>query len=169
MKYHPDTHHRRSIRLKGYDYGQEGTYFVTICTFNRECLFEEFPRLKRIVEKQWEIIPRRHENVLLDEYVIMPNHLHGIIVITDTASDAKATTRAGASPAPTGKFVGAPLAGALSVTENINARGKFWQRNYYEHVIRNEDDLNRIREYIVNNPARWAEDENNPENMKPVN
>ena len=140
MKYHPDTHHRRSIRLKGYDCSQKGAYFVTICTLKGECFFEEFPRLKRIVEKQWELISSRHENVSLDEYVIMPNQLHGIIVITESASDATATTRirtenkagienragvenrvtdqyrstdeyrAGASPAPT---VGAPLAGAL--------------------------------------------------------
>ena len=197
MKYHPDTHHRRSIRLKGYDYSHEGAYFVTICTFNRDCIFEEFPRLKRIVEKHWEIIPRQHENVILDEYIIMPNHLHGIIVIMATDENRAGTRFEGrGKPSP---YVGAPLAGALPSAcplshaspskpigdiigafkslssiewlriikaENINARGKFWQRNYYEHIIRNDDELNRIREYIMNNPAQWAEDENNPENVK---
>jgi len=196
LKYHPD-HHRRSIRLKDYDYSQKGAYFVTICTLNRDCIFEEFPQLKSIVEKQWKIIPSQHGKVILDEYVIMPNHLHGIIgIMTTDENRAGARFEGRGKPSP---YVGASLAGALPSAgtlslaaprkpigdiigafkslssiewlriikaENINARGKFWQRNYYEHIIRDVDELNRIREYIVNNPAQWAEDENNPANVK---
>jgi len=196
LKNNFNMRHRRSIRLKGYDYSQEGAYFVTICTQNRECIFEEFPQLRDIIKKQWIMIPIRYEKIVLDEYVIMPNHIHGIIVITEIASDATATTggkamkqragenRAPARDAPTGalslasnrKTIG-DIVGAfksLSSTEwlrairaeNLHAQGKFWQRNYYEHIIRNENELNRIREYIINNPAQWAEDEYNPKNVK---
>ena len=84
MKYDPNKHHRRSIRLKGYDYTQVGAYFVTICTDNRECLFDEIV-LRRVVETYWRTLPQHFPNVVLDEWVVMPNHLHGIVVITDDA------------------------------------------------------------------------------------
>ena len=81
MRYDSFKHHRRSIRLKGYDYSSPGAYYVTICTRNREIYLQEFPELHEIVERQWQDIPNRYPNVELDEYVIMPNHLHGIIII----------------------------------------------------------------------------------------
>ncbi|MDY7032709.1 MAG: transposase [Thermodesulfobacteriota bacterium] len=89
MKYNPDIHHRRSIRLKDYDYAQSGAYFITICTRNRMLYFSQYLDLTHIVTHQWQEIPNRYENVILDEFVIMPNHIHGII-----------TVGAGLAPAP---------------------------------------------------------------------
>lgn len=185
-RFNPDIHHRRSIRLKDYDYSTAGAYFVTICTWDRGCCFEEYPQLKEIVENQWRMLPERFEGIMLDEYVIMPNHMHGIIVII--------ADRAPARGAPTDSLssnsVGAGLAPALlkhatigdivgsfkSITSNewlkvvksgnINMRGKFWQRNYYEHVIRSDEELNSIRQYITENPLKWELDEENPVNIK---
>jgi len=181
MQYDQYSHHRQSLRLREYDYSQAGAYFVTICTRNRECLFDEFPVLKQIVERQWLDIPSRFQNVELDECVVMPNHVHGIIMIvgatlavapdvTDGLSDRIAPSRAGASPAPTntiGDIIGTFK--SLCVHDwlnhikqhNIDAVGKFWQRNYYERVIRNDTELNKIREYIIANPAMWDSDEEN--------
>ena len=79
-RYKPDIHRRRSIRLKNYDYSRDGAYFLTLCTFDRGCHFEQFEQLRQIVEAQWHSIPERFPGVLLDAYVIMPNHFHGIIV-----------------------------------------------------------------------------------------
>jgi REP element-mobilizing transposase RayT len=177
MKYDPEKHHRRSIRLKEYDYSQSGAYFITICVYNRECLFGEIVngevRLNEwgtIVEKELLKTPALRSNVLLDEYVVMPNHLHGIIVIMDHCRGVLqyAPTRRLRSPSQT---IGAIVRGFKSATtKRINemraAPGMpVWQRNYYEHIIRNENELNEIREYIVGNPIKWAEDENNPVNL----
>src|SRR6266704_1536984 len=84
MKFNPDKHHRQSIRLKDYDYSRNGAYFVTLCTFDRACYFDQFPLLREIVENRWSEIQARYGNIWLDEYVIMPNHFHGIIVIDDS-------------------------------------------------------------------------------------
>lgn len=156
VKYDPDKHHRRSIRLQGYDYTQGGAYFVTIVTHNRAGLFDDIV-LRRVVESHWRNIPRHFPNVVLDEWIVMPNHLHGIIVITDDApSDS----------------LGAIIGNFKSVTaRRINAIRKtlgapVWQRNYWERIVRNENGLNRIREYIINNPANWNTDEENPKNAK---
>ena len=123
LKYNPDIYHRRSIRLKNYDYSQCGAYYITICTKNRECYFEKYLTLKNIVANQWENIPNRYPHVELDEYIIMPDHFHGIISIVG----------AGARPAPTiGKIIGSFK--SLCIVEwlkyisknNINESGKFW-------------------------------------------
>jgi len=100
MSYNPDKHHRRSIRLKGYDYSQPGAYFITICTRNRELYFEQYPELRQIVDRQWQRITDRFSGVKLDEYVIMPNHIHGILIVGATLAVAQ-NKRAGARPAPT--------------------------------------------------------------------
>jgi len=196
MKYDPSKHLRRSIRLKGYDYSQIGAYFVTICVDNRECLFDDLV-LRRVAETYWRNIPRHFPNVALDEWIVMPNHLHGAIVIADDARRGEAfppTTFAGnslsderdafasshasgnASPLlPRGASpdsLGAIIGNYKSVTtRRINAirhtpGAPVWQRNYYEHIVRDENELNRIREYIVNNPANWEEDEENPRNVR---
>ena len=177
MKYDPEKHHRRSIRLKEYDYSQSGAYFITICVYNRECLFGEIVngemRLNEwgtIVENELLKTPELRPNVLLDEYVVMPNHIHGIVVIMDNCRGVLqyAPTRRFRSPSQT---IGAIVRGFKSTTtKRINemriAPGMpVWQRNYYEHIIRNEDKLNEIREYIIGNPIKWAEDENNPLNL----
>jgi putative transposase len=173
MKYDPDKHHRRSIRLKDYDYSQAGAYFVTICT-NKESLFGEIEdgemRLNQygsIVHEEWLRTAELRNNIQMDAFVVMPNHMHGIIMITDDGRGVLqyAPTKSFRSPSQT---IGAIVRGFKSTTtKRINElRGSFgtsvWQRNYYEHVIRDEDDLNRIREYIQNNPLNWDQDENNP-------
>lgn len=156
MKYDPQIHHRRSIRLPGYNYSQPGAYFVTICTDNRDLLLET-ERVQELVRSAWYALPARFPTIALDEFVIMPNHIHGIIIL-----------RGAASSAPTlGTVVRAFK--SISAIEANNILGRlgqpFWQRNYYEHVIRNDDELNRIRQYIRDNPLKWAEDPYNPSNL----
>ena len=179
--------HRRSIRLKGYDYRQPGAYFVTICTHRWQSLFGEvidgemvLNPVGRIVEKEWLKAAVVRSNVTLDEFVIMPNHLHGIIVMGDSnvgATCQVAPTRAhSVIRASDTKRAKGPKAGSLgaiigqfkrTATMRINRlrgtrRKPVWQRNYYEHVIRSDESLNRIRAYIHYNPARWDLDKYNP-------
>ena len=207
MRYDPNKHHRRSIRLKGYDYTQAGVYFVTIVTQNRACLFGDIVagevRLNafgQAVAETWLWLGTQYGYVELDEWVVMPNHLHGIIIITGTGDGRPADgggVGGGSRTAPTvigatggGGGVGggsrtaptviastAPmvkrkplgrLIGAFKTvsTKRINEyRGTpgvvVWQRNYYEHIIRDERSLNRIREYIAANPLRWHLDREN--------
>ena len=161
MRYDPAIHHRRSIRLQGYDYTQAGAYFVTICTQGREYLFGEIAdgqmRLNaagEIAAATWEWLAAQHSYVELDAWTVMPNHLHGILVLLDVSSEKKK---------PLGRLIGAFKTVS---TKRVNAlRGAesvpLWQRNYWERVIRNEQELQAVREYIQNNPARWAEDQLN--------
>jgi putative transposase len=178
------TQHRRSIRLAGYDYARAGAYFVTICTNNREFLLGQMADgamllndLGRIAVDEWLRAATVRHNVSLDAFVIMPNHLHGIILIAneylgtptprggDPAGRPYTTNRAsGPAPGSVGAIIGQFKAAA---TKRINAlRGTpgapVWQRNYYEHVIRDESELNDVRQYIADNPAGWDMDENNP-------
>ena len=176
---------RRSIRLKDYDYSQEGAYFVTICTQNKMMLFEN-DGIRAVAERCWQEIPEHFSNVQLDEWIIMPNHLHGILIIIDKC---RAMTYCATSdhnfrrgdpvgrpyirphgPAP--DSIGTIIGQFKSVvTKKVNKlRGTpgaaIWQRNYYEHVIRNETDLNDVRQYIINNPIKWDMDEENPNRQK---
>lgn len=182
----PTIHRRRSLRLKGYDYAMAGAYFVTICTQARSCLFGDVAagamclnEAGHMVATSWEGIAARF-SVEVDQFVVMPNHLHGILVLPDAdATTNGATTRV----APTiGGTVGAPLVGApvagarlgnvvgtfKSLTTNgytkgwREFRGRLWQRNYYEHIIRDETSLDRIRRYVDDNPAHWEFDDDNP-------
>ena len=175
MVFNPDIHHRRSIRLRNYDYSSVGAYFVTICTFDRGCYFDQFPPLREIVINEWINTPIRFPNVDLDEYVVMPNHFHGIIIRRDAPCGYPISGHPQGKPghpqgdAPTlGDIVGAFKSLCVNAwlrvikTENINARGKFWQNNYYEHVIRNDEEMNRIRQYIIDNPLQWELDRENP-------
>ncbi len=173
------SHHRQSVRLKQYDYGQVGAYFVTICTHERECVFGEIidtqmrlNEIGRIVEDEWRKTAKIRGNVELDVFVIMPNHLHGILIIDDGRGMARH------APTTMQRKFGQPIAGSLptiigafksAVTKRINKfrntpGAPVWQRNYYEHIIRNEKDYLRIYEYILNNPAKWQEDHDNPRN-----
>jgi len=184
MPYDPNRHHRRSIRLKGYDYSQAGAYFITLCTQDRACLFGKVVngemRLNdagRMVLAEWNRLPERFPHLVLDAFVVMPNHVHGILVITDPAPTAGATLGAtvGATVgatlvvAPTAPTVGNIIGAFKSrvTVEYIRGvktsgwppfRGRLWQRNYYEHIIRNERALNAIRQYIMENPRRWHMD-----------
>ena len=179
MKYNPEKYHRRSIRLKEYDYSQAGAYFVTVCAWNRECLFGkvvdgemQLNDIGRIVADEWTRSCEIRQEIELDEWIVMPNHIHGIIIITDVGAHGRAplqhdNTVLHREPRSLSSFI----AGFKSATtKRINqTRGtpgvQLWQRNYYEHVIRNEESLNEIRQYISGNPKRWAEDEDNPKNI----
>ncbi|MEW6571733.1 MAG: transposase [Nitrospirota bacterium] len=184
-KYNPDIRHRRSIRLKGYDYSEAGAYFVTICTKDRECLFGDVVngemRLNeagKMVQKWWYEIATKFRNIELDGSVIMPNHLHGIIVISvdncrgEVSSpvlktDETKTRKEGGVPPPLRKRTLGQIVAYFKyqTTKQINQnrntpRVPVWQRNYYDRIIRNETELNKMREYILNNPLNWETDEN---------
>ncbi len=188
MRYDPQKHHRRSIRLKGYDYTQAGAYFITIVTKDRACLFgevvEDDMRLSPmgiIVQECWLAIPDHFPHAVLDEFVVMPNHVHGIIVLNETekVGARHATPRPPAAPRPPAvprpEQFGKPVPGSIptivrsfksAATKCINEyRGTpgapVWQHNYYEHIIRTEESLNCIREYILTNPLRWHLDRQN--------
>ena len=179
MKYDPTKHHRRSIRLKGYDYSQAGYYFVTICCYQRQCLFGEIVdgvmRLNQygeIVAETYQWLSSRYPYVHLDKWIIMPNHFHGIIVLTDKlcrgASQSAPTTTNNSElkRKPLGRLIGAfKTVSTKKINLIRNAPGTaIWQRNYYEHIIRNEESLNRIRQYIINNPLSWQIDQLHPDN-----
>lgn len=177
MPNNQEASHRHSIRIPDYDYTQNGSYFITICSYKRDCLFgdligEEI-RLNEfgiIARDEWLATAKMRPDIELDEFVVMPNHIHGILTINRRGTMHRA---------PTSERFGRPTSDSIpsiirgyksSVTIRANrlrqTHGtKIWQRNYYEHVIRDEAELNSIREYIIFNIAKWAEDENNPANL----
>ena len=170
------TPHRRSIRLKGYDYSRAGAYFVTICTQDRRCLFGEITakimRLNdpgRMIQTVWYELPQHYPGVDIDAFVIMPNHIHGIIDLNigDVGQPQ--------GVAPTTMSLPDVVHRLKSLTTTRYRKGverqdwlpfprRLWQRNYYEHVIRDEGDLNQLRQYITSNPLCWPEDADNPVN-----
>jgi len=199
MKYNPDIHHRRSIRLQGYDYSQTGAYFVTICTQNRACLFGNIVDGKmalndagRMVEQWYRELENKFRDIRCDEFIIMPNHFHCIVInvgadlrvrpdnIMRVRPDAGqlheiAPTISGEHK--TGEHIGSPLRAVVqwfkTMTTNAYIHGvkqhgwprfdgKLWQRNYYEYIIRNENELNWVRQYIIDNPENWKSDRNYP-------
>ena len=186
MPFDPKRHHRRSIRLKGYDYTQPGAYFITICTQDRAFLFGEVVdgemRLNeygRIAWGCWKEIPLHFPQAELDAFVVMPNHVHGIIVIAGVGATHASPLPLSSDARPRGpqRQSVSSIVGSFksAVTRRINEYrctpgAPVWQRNYYEHIIRDEKSLNRIREYIVTNPMRWAVDNENPnrEGMDPL-
>jgi REP element-mobilizing transposase RayT len=187
------NHRRRSIRLKSYDYSQAGAYFVTICTQDRACLFGEVLddaiRLNdagAMVASLWEDLPARFSAIEIDAFVVMPNHLHGIVVLpdqwaatrvapTNEVSGVGATlvgARSAGNAPNLGSIIGAfKSIAAVGYMRGVKSAGwpafhrRLWQRNYYEHVIRDEVALGRLRRYIDENPLRWAFDEENPDRM----
>jgi REP element-mobilizing transposase RayT len=197
----PQKHHRRSIRLQGFDYSSQGAYFVTIVTQGREHLFgdivDEAMTLNQageMVVKWWNELPNKFPNVILGECVVMPNHFHGIIFIVRTVGadlrvcpdDAGNASAQKGGISKKGEHIGSPIRTAplsrivqwfKTMTTNEYIRGvkhlnwkpfvgKLWQRNYFEHVIRNETDLHQKTDYIVGNPSRWDEDDENPMKSK---
>ncbi|MBK8020034.1 MAG: transposase [Chloroflexi bacterium] len=153
---------RRSIRLQGYDYRLAGAYFVTLCTHQRECLFGDIfdgvmlsNSFGNMVASAWCWLAEHYPYVDLDTWVLMPNHLHGILVLSSADSADK--------PKSLGRLIGAFKTVSSKAINQVRETpaAPVWQRNFYEHVIHNESDLNRIREYILYNPARWSEDEEN--------
>ena len=183
MKYEPEKHHRRSVRLKNFDYAQTGAYFVTIVTQRRICLFGDIinsePQLNvagRMVQAVWSELPVHYSGIKTDVCVVMPNHIHGIIIVgvqfiapgSAPSNQADITQEGAMNRAPTlGEIIRAYKAASTRMIRQTTNLDFAWQRNYYEHVIRNDESLNRIREYILNNPARWAYDHENPEATSP--
>ena len=248
MSYEPATHHRKSVRLQGYDYTQAGAYFVTVAAYGRMCCFGKLDgdviclsQAGKVAEGEWQRLERRFPGVVIDEFTIMPNHIHGIILLPDVAAtkgsgeakvgglsriveakveggspimgagfegmspivgarfegmslivgasfegmspivgarqknDSKPEVTLFASPLPDSPTPHGPRAGELgtiigaykSTTArlmngiNHTPRSHLWQRNYYEHIIRSNEDLDRIRVYIQDNPRRWSEDKEN--------
>lgn len=192
MPYDPARHHRRSIRLQGYDYSLPGAYFVTLVTRGRELLFgkiaagEMIPsQFGRLVERAWLDLPRHYPQVTLDVFCLMPNHMHGIIVLVDSMGRG-GSARAGqgyrehwidAGDEAIMREVTRPLENELTrhgipeivralksyssrrINHARNTPGKsVWQRNYYEHIVRNERELEAIRAYILGNPLNWEDD-----------
>ena len=184
-KFDPQKHHRRSIRLQGYDYSQEGAYYVTIVTYHRDPLFGEIVNEEmvlnefgKIADECWRAIPEHFPFVELGAHVVMPNHVHGIIVIHNDQSPSNVgATHAsplripnshprGTPPRSLGAIVGSFESAATErIGRELNATG-IWQRNYYEHIIRDEKDLQNKTDYINANPSLWDEDDNNPRNIQ---
>lgn len=189
MTYDPERHRRRSIRLKGYDYAQPGAYFVTIVTQGRVCPFGNVVngemRLNgfgRIVEWTWHDLPNHVAGIVPDAFVVMPNHVHGVVVLTDTVVVVRAGSGlvgassglvgAGSEPAPTRRHSLPEIIrqfktfSARRINQYRQVQGvPVWQRNYYEHLVRDDEAMDRIREYIVNNPLQWEMDRENPNRL----
>ncbi|MGA3309859.1 MAG: transposase [Xanthobacteraceae bacterium] len=179
-------HRRRSLRLKGYDYAQAGAYFITICTQGRACLFGDvvdgsmcWNAAGQLAATTWNDTSVRFPGIELDAFVVMPNHLHGIIVLPDrTIVRPDGHHRVGAPLVGAHDARAAPTVGDIvrtfkslftvayiqGVKENRRPGfdRRLWQRNYYEHIIRDEPELARVRRYIDENPLRWAFDHENP-------
>lgn len=182
-KYNPDIHHRKSIRLKGYDYSQAGLYFITICCQDRICRFGEIVTVENsqpkmilndagnIANECWLEIPEHFPNAKLHEHIVMPNHVHGIIELSGDVGvqdDVRVqniepllpqrNNFQKIIPGSIGSIIRGYKIGVTVRTKNIFPDQKIWQRNFYEHIIRNENAYQTISNYIVNNPAKWNED-----------
>ncbi len=221
MKHDPEKHRRRSIRLAGYDYARPGAYFVTICTRQRECLFRDLVGNEMVSNEAgqmvlywWNELKIKYQTAITDAFIVMPNHVHGIIQIIEPNQSPKIDVGADRRVCPDlhvcpdlpvapdphlapksnkhdgfrkqgghtqGGHTGPPLPQMVqwfkTMTTNAYIHGvkqngwpafpgKLWQRNYYERVIRNHDELQRIREYVVNNPQKWAVDRENSGNSQ---
>lgn len=187
MPHDPTVHCRRSIRLDGYDYTRAGAYYITICTYRREWLFGDvvrgemhLSRLGEVVAARWRALPRTFRRVKLDEWVVMPNHFHGVFRIVDAGSELSARAdpaTVAEMPSPdvdrNGRPHGAPPGSVGAIVGNLKSvatrrinrirrtlGARLWLRGYWEHIVRNEQDLERIRRYIRANPRRWERDRN---------
>lgn len=162
MTYDPLIHHRRSIRLKGYDYSQAGCYFITICCQNRICRFGHIENSEmqlnefgQIAHREWERLADRFPNFELDVFQIMPNHVHGIIALHDPTAFDKAASVSNIVCA----YKSLVANKCLEIYKSRNEiMGKWWQRDYYERIIWNERAYEQIAQYIMNNPAQWQTD-----------
>ncbi|MFA5076185.1 MAG: transposase [Patescibacteria group bacterium] len=188
--YNPDYHHRRSIRLPDYDYSGMGQYFITICSQNMVYLFGRVENggmilnpAGRMAQKWWSKLPNKFLTIRLGVFVVMPNHIHGIVeIIDDVGADLCVC------PNQQGRHRGLPIPPGLPLRrsqqliprvvqwfktmstneyiKNVKQNNwspfdqRLWQRNYYEHIIRNQIEYQKISEYIINNPLNWDEDRN---------
>ena len=149
----PQLPKRRSTRLKGYDYSRAGAYFITVCTQDQVCLFGEIVEGEMelsvsgtIVQDNWHEIPQHYAGIETDAFVVMPNHVHGVLLFE----------------ADGGLTLGSVVRGFKARVTRAIRDGHVWQRDFYDHVVRDQADLERIRAYIINNPAKWADDAENP-------
>jgi putative transposase len=195
MKLGSLSHQRRSLRLKEYDYSQSGAYFVTLVTKSRECLFGEvnagviqLTKYGTILQRTWTNLPLHYPNIILEAFVVMPNHIHAIIGIIATDSESSGLILGnnseqkdylnGETYLRVDKFTNPNRKTRHSLPEIVRAFKSFsarqinqmrhtpgialWQRNYYDHIIRNQAEMERIVLYIQANPGKWLEDEENP-------
>ncbi len=164
-----EIHDRRSIRLKGYDYFQAGAYFVTICTHGRIPLLGQISGEEvsltpagLMISTTWHEIPAHYRGVDVDAFVVMPNHVHGIIVIQDLGRPQGVATTALSLGDVVHRF---KTMTTRRYSEGVHRSGwsrfdeRLWQRNYFERVVRDDGELNMIRQYILSNPAKWEEDQ----------
>ena len=186
MSYNPNLHHRRSLRLKNYDYSQAGAYFLTICAYKHQTLFGkiidgkmQLNQLGEVLAEEWERSAQIRQEIDLDYSVIMPNHLHGIVIINNLGTNKHVGVN-GRSPSGNALRMKSHSISSLmtgfksAVTKRINriryhgeqltAPAPVWQRNYYEHIIRDETSLNQHRQYIIENPLKWESDKLHPNN-----
>jgi putative transposase len=185
MVHMPGKHRRRSIRLPRHDYTRPGAYFVTICTQDLACIFGRvvdakmrLSTLGRFAETYWNQIPDHFPRVKLDEYVVMPNHMHGILWIIDTVDfgvghvGAQHAAPLRENPVTRPHVIPGSLGAIVRSFKSVVTRSirsldtisgiRVWQRNYHDNIIRTQQSLERIRRYIRNNPANWDRDKNNP-------
>lgn len=163
--------HRHSIRLWEYNYGQQGSYFITVCTKDRKCILSTIrdknvllTRIGIIVEEEILRTPEIRKGVLIDAYVIMPNHIHLLITIVKPESLETQSGHFYRQSFSIPSIVAALKAAVTrrAVEEHLVAPSSLWQRNYYEHVVRNDDDFERIGHYIQLNPETWEDDPEHP-------
>lgn len=195
MRYNHDKHHRRSIRLKGYHYSQAGVYFVTLCISDFQyCLGRmENGRIRlspvgEITDKYWQEIPHHFNHVELDEYVVMPNHIHGILILNNhnmvgiqnfeslpITQNHQIHRYQHIIPHSISSIIRAFKSAITHWCRGNGFKNFHWQRNYYEHIVRGENELNRIRKYIIaaqavpfgKNPLKWEIDNENPHKTEP--
>ena len=171
------SYHRRSIRLPGYDYSLNGSYFVTVCSHDKKCVFGHIGDNKMVlnnigllVEKQWLALPEKYTNISLDAYVVMPNHFHGIVTIDNPVAYRNISGAIHELPLHANLYERRPMllskiigyfkmnsAKQINIIQNTQGQ-PVWQRNYYEHVIRNEKSIQTIYDYIQHNPENWEKD-----------
>ena len=164
MPYNKDIHHRRSIRLKDYDYSQSGLYFVTICTQDRDCRLGNIVNGEMVLNELgneinniWKELPNHFPNIECDIYQIMPNHIHGIIIINKLTNASDKNVGIGDIVCA---FKSLSVVRCLKKSKSRNETlGKLWQRNYYEHIIRTPQEHYKIANYIISNPYNWTKDE----------
>lgn len=159
---------RKQNRLKDYDYSNNGYYYVTICTYNREYIFGDavnnemiLNRCRAIAKNSWVDLPNHHKNIQLDEFIIMPNHIHGIIIINNPVGNGLARSSNKHTNNNLSIIIGSYKSTVTKQINRINNNRFRWQKSFHDHIIRNDKSLNKIREYIINNPATWDTDENN--------
>jgi REP element-mobilizing transposase RayT len=153
---------RNSLRLPDYDYTTSGAYFVTVCIKERKCILGEIRDgemrsncLGRIIEKTWVHLPQHYPATVLDEFILMPNHIHGLLWLSTSANNLSEVIR------------GFKTFSAKRINQTLGTPGRpVWQRGFYDHVVRSEHALTKIRTYILNNPAQWHLDRENPDTTR---